>query len=240
MSAEDAAGGPTAADPEFAAAFLAVVEPLAVRLRLHSELVRNGGRITSLAWLREWFMAKCGEVPVVPMAILLQKMRKTKPGEFPTADLLIQHVEDLMHLVIEQLSDQAFMYYAIELLPPTLAAAIRMEYKESTSTAWTKWEAFCDVLYARRAEFVWPADKGNKKAKFEAKSEFKDKCFAPPAGQEGKFGMWIAGLSVAKKQELFKAQKCLLCGHKDHQVSGCAKRQELFDAGKFFYYRKSA
>ncbi|GLC47554.1 hypothetical protein PLESTB_000000600 [Pleodorina starrii] len=131
-------------------------------------------------------------------------MRKTKPGDFPTADLLIQHVEDLMHM------------------------------------------------------FVWPADKGNKvrardgeasgsaaaapakKAKFEAKSEFKDKCLAPPAGQEGKFGMWIAGLSAAKKQELFKAQKCLLCGRKDHQVWGCAKRQELFDAGKFFYYRKSA
>ncbi|GLC68697.1 hypothetical protein PLESTF_000725500 [Pleodorina starrii] len=68
---------------EFAAAFVAVVEPLFTRLRLHADVVRNAGRVLSLAWLH-----KCGEVPVVPATILWQKVRKTKAGDFPTADLL--------------------------------------------------------------------------------------------------------------------------------------------------------
>ncbi|GLC37036.1 hypothetical protein PLESTB_001398600 [Pleodorina starrii] len=93
-----------------------------------------------------------------------------------------------------------------------------MEHEEDTSVAWTKWDAFRDVLFSRCAEFVWPTDKAAKvrshdgeasgsvaaalakKAKFEGAdpAKFKDK--------ESKFGMWMAGLSAGKKQELFKAE----------------------------------
>jgi hypothetical protein len=209
------------------------------------------------------------------MMVALRKMRSVKRGDFVSADLLVNHVEDMMRLFGPGYAEGLFVYYALELCPEQLAARLNSSAKGksrrhglrglrsviactravASSCGRARGPGRARALGLGQAGGSGSGSRGKSRGREEAAAAVapngkhtkftafnpaaaQGKCAQPPAGQEKAYGLYIAGLTVVKKNAMFAQKQCLLCAGTNHQLSGCPKKQSMYDAGQFFFYRR--
>ncbi len=137
---------------QMSSAFCVAVRPDSLRLLLTRALATRDKIIPSEEWLREWFLNNSGVRPAIPIEDKVQEVRSSKRSAFRTCDPLIQHVDDFYRVLM--LGPEAFAcYYALALVPESLAGSLRVEYTNNVGTPWNSWAKLRDVLHSRRGDF---------------------------------------------------------------------------------------